>query len=128
MKNIKSTDELKAAILQLENRQIIQEQLLKEQFNIVYNSLKPLNLIKNTIRDLISSKEIQEDIIGYAGNVVADFVSKQFFKGSSENYVKKYARQLIHNGITTIISLYSGTIRDFGESLINKFLDRNKKT
>jgi hypothetical protein len=126
MENIKSADELRDVILQLEHRQVIQEQLLKEQFHIAYTSFTPANIIKNTLRQAVSSREVQDDIIEYAANLAADFITNQFIKGSSDNYWKKYLRHLLHYGITTIITLNSDTIRSFGESLLNKFLEKNK--
>jgi hypothetical protein len=126
MNNIRSTSDLREAILQLENRQVLQEQLLKEQFHFVYKSLTPVNIIKNTLREAISSHEVQDDIIEYAANLAADFISNQFIKGASDNYWKKYLRQLLHYGIKTIITLNSDTIRSFGESLLEKFLEKNK--
>jgi hypothetical protein len=125
MENIRSADDLRDAILQLENRQVLQEQLLKEQFHLVYKSFTPVNIIKSTLREAISSREVQDDIIEYAANLTADFISTQFIKGSSDNYWKKYLRQLLHYGITTIITLNSDTIRSFGESLLNNFFRKN---
>jgi hypothetical protein len=127
MNKITSTEELNAAILQLENRQMIQEQLLKEQLQFVYTSLKPINIIKNTIREAISSTEIHDDIIEYLGNLAADYVTELFTKGSSGNFVKKYLGQILHYGITAIIKLNTKTIRSIGESLANIFWGENKK-
>ena len=44
MKKITSGTELRNAILQLENRKALQEQLLKEQFYITYKRLKLMKL------------------------------------------------------------------------------------
>jgi len=45
---INSATDLRAAILQLETRQAAEEKLLKENFHLAYESIKPINLIKNT--------------------------------------------------------------------------------
>ena len=46
MQNITSTAGLKNAIQLLEAEQAVKGQLLKEQFYITYESLKPVNLLK----------------------------------------------------------------------------------
>jgi hypothetical protein len=116
MNKITSSEELDAVIVQLEHSYYIQKQSLKEQFRLSYDSLKPVNIIKNTIRETISSPEIKDDIIEYFGNLVADYVTKQFTKGSSDNFVKKYLGQVLHYGIRTIIKLNSEAIRSLGDS------------
>ena len=126
-KKIRSAEELRDVILQLENRKVIQEQLLKEQFQTVYSSLKPVNFIKNTIRAAFSSNEVKNDVFGYVANIAADFVTKPLTRDKSGNYLKKIFGQILHQGITTLMTLNSEKIIVAGESLINKLFRRNEK-
>jgi len=52
MEPIKTQHELRAAILRLEYQQSEEGRALKEQFHLAYNSVKPANIILNTIKDL----------------------------------------------------------------------------
>lgn len=49
MKKKNETDTLNQTIISLQNKQAQELKSLKEQFHLTYESLKPINLIKNTI-------------------------------------------------------------------------------
>jgi len=59
MQKITSQSALKLAILQLEQRQEEEGRILKEQFKLTYNSLKPANILLGAIKDLSSSDPIK---------------------------------------------------------------------
>jgi len=127
MKRISSTTCLKNEIVQLENRKILQEQLLKEQFQATYKTFNPMNIILNSFRDAASSKEVQEDIIESTANYIADLLSKKITQGSSEGDLKDYLGKLLHYGITTFAASNSDTIRTIGECFVESFLTTRKK-
>lgn len=127
MKKISSTTELRNVILQLENRQVLQEQLLKEQFHATYRSLKPFNIIKSTIKEAVASHEIQENIIESVTNLAADFILKKISKADSENYLRNYFGKILHYGLTTIVATNSDKIRAIGEGFIESFFNTKKK-
>jgi hypothetical protein len=54
MQNITSIAELKNAIQLLEVKQADKGQLLKEQFFLTFESLKPANLLRSTVNDIAS--------------------------------------------------------------------------
>lgn len=88
MKTINSTSELTEAILLLETRQADQGIQLREQFNLTYESLKPLNLIKSTFREAASSRELKDNIINTGTGLVAGYLSKKLFEGVSHSPLK----------------------------------------
>ena len=51
MEKIYSEIDLNIAILQLESKQAEEEKLLKEQFQHTYESIKPINIIKNIFKE-----------------------------------------------------------------------------
>jgi hypothetical protein len=127
MKKIASGTELRNVILQLENRKILQEQLLKEQFRITTKSLKLAGIIRNVFMNAVASDEVQDDIIIAAANLIAGFLSKRMMKGSSDSEWKKYLDKLLHHGIATIVSKNSDTIRIIGECFIDSFIMDKRK-
>ncbi|HEY3390219.1 MAG TPA: hypothetical protein VGK38_11645, partial [Prolixibacteraceae bacterium] len=74
MENITSSIELKMAIKRLEVAQDIDGQLLKEQFYVTYESLKPINLLRNTIYEITSSPHLLDSILGTAAGLVSGFL------------------------------------------------------
>ena len=63
MQNIQSSAELRSAIKLLEEEHFISEQALRRQLFVTYTSLKPINILKNTIKE-ISSPSLMDEISG----------------------------------------------------------------
>jgi hypothetical protein len=126
MAKITSSDELKNAIMQLETRQAIQGQLLKEQFEIVYKSLKPANIIKNAMKETLSSHEVQNDLISIAGEWVSEFLSKRILKSKSEGVLKTYIEGVVHSGLSAFINKNAESLRSAGEYVFNTIFKNNK--
>ena len=64
MQNISSTASLKNAIQLLEVDLGIKGDLLKDQFYLTVESLKPVTLIKNALHDVSSSPKLIDNILG----------------------------------------------------------------
>ena len=63
MKKPNETDSLNELILLQEQQYDTDLRLLKEQFHIAYESLKPINLIKNIVHEVSTSPEIKNDML-----------------------------------------------------------------
>jgi len=129
MKTINSTSELTEAILLLETRQADQGIQLREQFNLTYESLKPLNLIKSTFREAASSRELKDNIINTGTGLVAGYLSKKLFEGVSHNPLKKILGSALMFGITNMVSRNPETMKSLGQKFLNvisfKPVDKN---
>ena len=64
MQNTSTLAELTFAIQLLEEEKAKKELQLKHQFHVTYESLKPINILKNTIQDVSSSINVTDSIIG----------------------------------------------------------------
>lgn len=129
MKTINSTSELTEAILLLETRQADQGIQLREQFNLTYESLKPLNLIKSTFREAASSRELKDNIINTGTGLVAGYLSKKLFEGVSHSPLKKILGSALMFGITNMVSRNPETMKSLGQKFLNgisfKPVDKN---
>jgi len=77
MENIISTAGLKNAIQLLEAEQAMNWQRLKEQFYPTCESLKPVNLLKSTLKDMISSPYLIENILSTVLSLATGYLSKK---------------------------------------------------
>ncbi|HOY20211.1 MAG TPA: hypothetical protein PLC89_23060 [Haliscomenobacter sp.] len=111
--------ELNAVILELESRQTEEGLMLKEQFHEVYESVKPINLIKSTFKEAAASQDLREDIINLSIGLIAGYVSKKIFQGVSDSPVKKLMGTVLQFGITTLIANNPETIKSWGKGLYN---------
>ncbi|MEI6061771.1 MAG: hypothetical protein WCR72_13785 [Bacteroidota bacterium] len=60
---INTVKDLRVAILLLESRQAEDGRLLKEQFLVAYESMKPINLIKSALADAAGSPDFQDTLL-----------------------------------------------------------------
>lgn len=116
MGTITTIKELNAAILVLENKQAQEEILLKEQFKITYESLKPLNFIRDTFKELTSAPDFNEDILNTSISLAAGYFSKKLAIGSTNNPIKQILGSFLQMGITSVVSKNADGIR-------TKFMD-----
>ncbi|MBI5539464.1 MAG: hypothetical protein HY951_05355 [Bacteroidia bacterium] len=122
-----STTDLKDAIQLLEFEQTIKLELLKEQFHITYESLKPVNIIKNTIRDVVKSPNLVENVLGTVIGMATGYVSKKIFIGTSGNVFRNLLGSLIQFGVTTVVSKNSDAIKSVGQNLINSVFKKREQ-
>lgn len=115
---------LKNQILFLEMQQSNERLVLQEEFLGLYESLKPINLIKNTFKELSVSQDIKDNLIGTAMGLAAGIVTKTLIIGDSQNPVKKVIADLVQLEVSNVVSNNAESIQNLfwkGLKLINKF-------
>ncbi len=95
METIKNDEELQTAIFMLEARKEHEAQLMKKQFREVVECLRPINIIKNTIRDAASSPGIKGNLISSAIGMGTGFLANKFIVGKSGGLIKKLVGTLV---------------------------------
>ena len=124
MKN--ETNTLDEMISALEVKRGLQLQVLKEQFNVACESVKPVNLIKNTLHEIAAIPDIKNNIVGSAMGMGIGFISKKLLMGSSRNPIKRVLGALIEFGVANIVAKHSESIKTTGGNLIQRFLKNRK--
>jgi hypothetical protein len=126
MQNITSIAGLKNSIQLLEAEQSIKEQLLKEQLFLAYESLKPVNLIRHTLKEISSSPYLIENISGSAMGLLSGFLSRKIFVGSSGNLFKKLIGSVLQFGVTNIVAQNSDVIKSVGQTVLHHFFRKKE--
>jgi hypothetical protein len=121
MEKISSVAGLKNAIQVLEVEQRIKGHELKEQVFLTYESLKPINLLRKTLKELFSSQYPIENISGAAVGAASGFLFKKLFIGSSANKFRKLIGNVLQLGMTNFIAQNSDQIKAFGQALFQHF-------
>jgi hypothetical protein len=122
-----TTESLKEAIKALEIKQAEEGLLLKEQLLITYENLKPINILRNVVKDFYSSDNYKQDFIEIVAGMTSGFVTKKLVVGNSKNPLLKLLGLAIQFGMTTLISKKYGAIKDSIFSFINRFLEKNEE-
>lgn len=126
MQNIKSSAELKNAIQLLEIDQSIKERLLKDQFHVVYESVRPINIIKNTIKDITSSPLLSENLLGSLIGLASGYISKKIVVGSSENIFKKLLGAVMQFSVTNAVANRQDQIKILSQSIVKHFFRKKE--
>jgi hypothetical protein len=121
MGRITTSSELRESILALEKKQADQWTLLRSEAGIVYENLKPVNLLKRTLHDLTSADGLMENIISPLVGLATGFVSKKIVVGKSANPFKNILGSLIQAAITNLIIRNPELIKSMGSKLVDKF-------
>ncbi|MFV5701252.1 hypothetical protein ACM55F_05205 [Flavobacterium sp. XS2P12] len=111
MKKINQTDLLNQTIIYLENKQALELYALKEQFQLTYESLKPLNIIKNAFTEMTTSPNIKGNIINNVVGMVTGYLTKKVLVGSTHNPIKKILGTLLQFVITNVATKHSDTLK-----------------
>lgn len=127
MKN--ETDTLNDMIIVIENKRAMELTVLKEQFHITYESLKPINIIKSTFHEAMSSPDMGNGIVNNVIGIGTGFISKKLLVGSSHNPLKTIFGTILQLVISNVVSKHADSIKNVGENLMHMVLNfrRNKK-
>lgn len=114
----KKQDELKEVIYLLKRKQAIELKLFKEQVQIVHESIKPINIIKNAFHQALSSPDIKGNMIDNGIGMLSGYISKKAFVAGSHNPVTKIIGSLLQLYVTNIASKNADSIKSISETLI----------
>ena len=120
MEKICNVTDLDAAILNLENVQKNDKAKLKEQFNYTYESLKPLNFLKDILKNASESDDLKESILNNSIGLTAGYFSKLMFESSSKSPIKKIVGNAVLFGFKKIIENNSDVILLFLDKILAK--------
>lgn len=113
-------ENLKEAIILLKKKRQIENKLLKEQAHVVFESIKPINILKGAVKS-ITSPEIKGNVTDALLGIGAGYLSKMLFVRGSSNLFKKGAGLLLQSGVTNVATNHSATIKSAAEHIV-KFL------
>jgi len=104
MKELNETDTLNETIALLEYKQDRELMILKEQFQLTYESLKPVNLIKNAFSEITHSPDIKGNIINNVIGLSTGYLSKRILLGSSHNPIKRILGSVLQFVVANVVT------------------------
>ena len=119
MGKITSEAGLKAAILQLELKQANERKVLKEQYLLAYESMKPINLVKSTFKEVTASPELKDEFLNASIGLATGYFSKMLFQGASHSPVRKLFGTILMFGITNAVTNHPEVVKSVGKGIVN---------
>ena len=126
MQTINSETDLRAAILQLEMKQAEEGKLLKEQFHLAYESIKPLNIIKSTLTEAVTSRDFKDNIVNASVGMTAGYLSKVVFESVTSSPLKKIFGTALMFGIKNVVAKNPGAVKSLGQFIFKHILRKKE--
>ena len=119
MEKINSSAFLRAAILELEVKQTTEGKALKEQYLNAYESVKPINLVKNTFREITASPELKDELLNTSLGLATGYISKLLFQGTSHSPLRKLFGTVLMFSVTNAVARHPEAVKSIGKGLLN---------
>lgn len=107
MKKIKQTSLLDQKILALTKKKDYELMDLKNQFNVVLESAKPMNLIKQSISGFSETPGKKESLLELGTSFLGGYLSKKMLFGRSNSVVKNLIGNVLQYSVSTLINKYN---------------------
>jgi len=90
MGKIQTISDLEDAIKLLEFKKAEEEQLMKEISFMTYESVKPINMIKNIFKELVAPQSIKDNLVNTSVGLGIGYLSKILFQSVIKVPFKKF--------------------------------------
>jgi len=128
MENIHSAAGLKLAIQAKRLEHTQQGDLLKEQLLITFDSLKPLSIIKNSLKEITSSPHLIDNMAGALTGIASGYLSNIIAVAGSHNIVRKILGSILQFSVTNVVAQHPEALKAMGKSLIQRLFHKKEDT
>ncbi|WP_445457780.1 hypothetical protein [Flavobacterium sp. HNIBRBA15423] len=104
METINENQLLDKKIRLLKLKQSNDFEILRDQFNLTLESLKPINIVKESIDDFKKSKEIKHSILESTLGIAGGYLARKMIAGKSAGIFKKISATVIQYLVTNFIT------------------------
>ena len=127
MQKIIAAEALRKSIEVIERRQREEGKLLREQFTVTFESLKPVNVLRKMLTDIAEPSALKETLIQTITGLVSGYISRKLLVRSSKNPLLRLAGVLVQYGVTNFVAKNSDSIKALGLYYINKLSSRSNE-
>jgi len=127
MEKIDYVARLKNDIQILEEEQSVKAKQLKDQLFLTYESFKPAKILQSTLKDLVTSPQMLDNIIDTTLSIATGYISKRIVVGASSNIIRRVLGTIIQVGASKFISKHSDAIRSFGLMAFQQVFKKKEK-
>jgi hypothetical protein len=126
MKN--ETDALNKAITVLQEQRVKDLELLKDHLHVTYESLKPINFIKSTLNEVVSSPEIQSNMANNAIGLGTGFLLKKLWVGKSQSPIKRLLGTLVQFAVANAVAKHADSIKYVGKNILRRLFNHRRES
>lgn len=123
-----TVESLREKIQELEIRQADEGKILKEQLKSTYESLKPVNILKSVVKDIVASDTLKDDFINTAASYTSGLLTKKLIVGKSQNPLLNILGLGIQFGITALVNKNYSSIKEVFAQYLNAFVAKMQES
>ena len=127
MAKISESDILKEIILAKEIELKNQEVELREQVHLFYESLKPVNIIKNAFNKVFKQGNLSSSIADAALGIIPVIIEYKAGKIDSGKPIKKILGSIVSALVGSLIAKNTETIKSAGNQIIDAVFSKEEK-
>lgn len=124
---INNSLQLKAAIKQLEHQEKAGRGKLIDNFHVAYESIRPVNILKRTLSNIVESPSAVETIVSTAAGLGTGLLSKSLI-GKSTGIVKKLIVTAVELGLVNVVSKNAESIKLGALNVLSKIFKSKRTT
>lgn len=128
MKKETDNDYLKSEIKLLKTAQSNELTLLKQQYHIAYESLKPINLLLNTVKEASTSTSLKNGIGDSMIGITTGFLTRKIVFGSLGNPLTKVLGTLFQFAITNMVANNTDLLKSKAKNLLSNVLKHRSRS
>jgi hypothetical protein len=128
MRSIDASTALKNRMAELEIELKADEHALKIHVKELAHNLKPGNLIKHSLKEIVTSPELKNNLLNTAIGMATGFIARKMLVGGSKNPITKMVGKLTEISVANKVGNNADGIRSLGEKLIKKLFHKKEHT
>jgi hypothetical protein len=116
MQEINSEASLREAILTLEARWTDEGAALKEEFRTTLEAFKPMNLVKSTILDLVTTSDPGPNVMTTVAGLTTGYLGKVLVGSITRSPFKSFLGNAAMYGITNFVARNPEKVKSLGKA------------
>jgi hypothetical protein len=121
MQQIHNEADIEQAIVLLEKKQQVEEAILRQQVVLIGESLMPITIIKNTIKEAAAAHDLKNDFFKAIVGITAGYLTKVVLESTTDNPAKKVVGTAVIYGVAEMVVNNPDIIKSVGKGVFNAF-------
>jgi len=128
-RKITNSRELREAIIELERKKVVQENILKEQFRATQHSLKPSSMFNTAVQKVKHSSAMQNGLFKAAAGIGLGFLTKNIWLGKAMPVINQLLdRNGTSNGAATHHNSGGSVLKTYGAAILKSLFTKKRNT
>lgn len=128
MENIKSTAELIEAIQIMQAEQAGHLQQVREKFYLTRESFRPVNIIGSSLKGMVSSPNLVNNILGIAVGLFTGYLSsKAILIGASNNKYRRIFGSVLKFGVASVVARSPNAVKSIKQFIAQRIFRKRYK-